>query len=266
VADWSDERFRGLLDAAPDAILAVAEDGSIVLANMQAERLFGYPRAELLGQPVELLVPAGERGAHPGHRERYLADPRPRPMGAGTELAARRRDGTQFPAEVSLSSVDTEDGKVVARRGPGRHRAAPPRRRAGPPGRHRPLLARRHHEQDPRRGHHQLEPRCHPALRVRPRGDAGSPRQPALPVGPARRGAADPRLGRPRRAGRALPHRAHPQERHGRRRIAHRVADGRRRRRDRRRRVVLPATSATGSGPRRSSSDCWRPRPTASSG
>jgi two-component system, cell cycle sensor histidine kinase and response regulator CckA len=103
-----------LLEAAPDAIVLVSADGRIVLVNAQVERLFGYRREELLGQPVEILVPDAARAAHPLHRHRYLTDPRPRPMGHGMALAARRRDGSEFPAEISLSALDTEDGRLVA--------------------------------------------------------------------------------------------------------------------------------------------------------
>jgi PAS domain S-box-containing protein len=107
-------RFRGLLEAAPDAIVGVDADGRIALVNAQAERLFGYPREEMVGQPVEMLVPEVVRGLHPGHRSGYLSDPRPRPMGAGTALAGRRWDGTEFPAEISLSTLDTDDGVLIA--------------------------------------------------------------------------------------------------------------------------------------------------------
>ena len=103
----------GLLDAAPDAIIAVDTDGVIKLVNAQCERLFGYRREELLGRPVEILVPLAVRGAHPGHRRGYLSDARPRPMGGGTQLAARRKDGVEFPADISLSSIDTGDGVLV---------------------------------------------------------------------------------------------------------------------------------------------------------
>jgi PAS domain S-box-containing protein len=105
--------FSGLLEAAPDAIVAVGLDGCIALVNAAAERLFGYRRAELIGTPVEILVPEAVRGGHPGLRGGYLSDPRPRPMGAGVELAARRRDGTEFPAEISLSAIDTPRGLLV---------------------------------------------------------------------------------------------------------------------------------------------------------
>src|SRR5689334_11198147 len=86
-----------LLEAEPDAIVGVTADGLIALVNAQAERLFGYGRAELVGQPVELLVPEDFRGRHPGYRDGYVRHPTPRPMGAGMQLAGRRKDGSQFP-------------------------------------------------------------------------------------------------------------------------------------------------------------------------
>ena len=101
-----------LLELAPDAFVGVDRDGRIVLVNSQTEALFGYPRAELLGQPVELLVPERFAAAHGEHRTRYFVDPRTRPMGAGLELFGRRRDGSEFPAEISLSSIATEDGRL----------------------------------------------------------------------------------------------------------------------------------------------------------
>jgi two-component system, cell cycle sensor histidine kinase and response regulator CckA len=110
----SDHRFAGLLEAAPDAMVCVDADGRIALVNAQTERLFGYGRDELVGQPVEMLVPDAVREAHPGHRAGYVADPAPRPMGAGMELAGRRRDGSTFPAEISLSAIDTELGILVS--------------------------------------------------------------------------------------------------------------------------------------------------------
>src|SRR6266704_3822650 len=113
VRDLADRRFVGLLEAAPDAMVCVDGDGRIALVNAQAERLFGYHRDELVGQPVEMLVPDAVRPVHPGHRAGYLAEPQPRPMGAGKELAGRRRDGSTFPAEISLSAIDTDDGILV---------------------------------------------------------------------------------------------------------------------------------------------------------
>jgi diguanylate cyclase (GGDEF)-like protein/PAS domain S-box-containing protein len=105
--------FEGLLDAAPDAMLGVHEDGFIAFANRQAEVLFGYDRSELLGLAIEVLVPVGARGVHPRHRDTYFSNPQVRPMGAGLELAGRRKDGSEFPAEISLSSITTEQGLLV---------------------------------------------------------------------------------------------------------------------------------------------------------
>jgi len=113
VKDLEDRRFVGLLEAAPDAMVCVDSDGRIALVNAQTERLFGYGRGELVGQPVEMLVPDAVRPVHPGHRAGYIADPQPRPMGAGMELAGRRRDGSTFPAEISLSAIDTDQGILV---------------------------------------------------------------------------------------------------------------------------------------------------------
>jgi PAS domain S-box-containing protein len=106
-------QFRDLLEAAPDAMVIVGEDGRIALVNGQAERLFGYTRDELYAQPVELLVPERFRPGHPAHRASYVHDARPRPMGAGTDLAGRRKDGSEFPAEISLSPMDTEGGRLI---------------------------------------------------------------------------------------------------------------------------------------------------------
>jgi PAS domain S-box-containing protein len=109
----TDHSFVGLLDGAPDAMVCVDRCGRIALVNAQTERLFGYQREELVDQSVEILVPGVARRAHRAHRDRYMADPHPRPMGAGMELSARRRDGSTFPAEVSLSAIDTDDGMLV---------------------------------------------------------------------------------------------------------------------------------------------------------
>jgi PAS domain S-box-containing protein len=106
----SEEKFRALLEAAPDAMVIVDDCGQIELVNAQAEQLFGYDRSELIGQSVELLVPERSRGAHVGHRRNYLRAPGTRPMGAGAELYARRSDGTEFPVEISLSPLQTETG------------------------------------------------------------------------------------------------------------------------------------------------------------
>jgi PAS domain S-box-containing protein len=107
-APLPDGMSAALLEAAPDAMVCIAADGRIVLLNAQAERLFGYERAELIGQRVEILVPDAARAVHPGHRAQYVADPRTRPMGAGMALAGRRRDASTFPVEISLSRQPSE--------------------------------------------------------------------------------------------------------------------------------------------------------------
>ncbi|HEX5740150.1 MAG TPA: PAS domain S-box protein, partial [Pilimelia sp.] len=112
--ELAEAKFQGLLDAAPDAIVGVGRDGRIVLANNQAQALFGYSREELIGQSVEILVPEAMRGHHPGLRDRYFDDPRPRPMGHNAQLSARRKDGSEFPAEISLSALESEDGIMVS--------------------------------------------------------------------------------------------------------------------------------------------------------
>jgi len=111
--EQASRRFQALLESAPDGIIIGNAKGEIVLINSQTESLFGYAREELLGRPVEVLLPERFRGAHPRHRAEYVETPRARPMGAGLELYGLRRDGAEFPVEISLSPIQMEEGLFV---------------------------------------------------------------------------------------------------------------------------------------------------------
>lgn len=108
----SDTYFKNLLESAPDAMVIVNDQGQIEIVNSQAEQMFGYARTEMLGNPVEMLLPERFRGRHAQHRRTFLGDSQPRPMGTGMELKALRRDGGEFPVEISLSAVPRKAGTL----------------------------------------------------------------------------------------------------------------------------------------------------------
>lgn len=109
----NEKRFRGLLEAAPDGIVIVDRQGTMIMVNAQTQNLFGYRREELLGNHVEMLVPLRFRDVHPFHRTQYGKDRRLRPMGADLDLYALRQDGSEFPVEISLSPMDTEEENLI---------------------------------------------------------------------------------------------------------------------------------------------------------
>lgn len=105
--------FRGLLEAAPDAMVIVDRGGVITLVNAQAEQMFGYERSELVGQQVEVLVPDRYAGMHMAFRQGYVSEPQARPMGLAGDLRARRKDGSELPVEITLSPLETDEGLLV---------------------------------------------------------------------------------------------------------------------------------------------------------
>jgi PAS domain S-box-containing protein len=109
----AEQRFRTFVEAAPDAMVLASRDGTILLVNHQTERLFGYRRDELLGFPVEILIPARFRGAHSGHRSKFFNEPLLRPMGAGLDLWGARKDGSEFSIEIGLSPIESPQGLTV---------------------------------------------------------------------------------------------------------------------------------------------------------
>jgi len=109
----AEQRFRLVVEAAPSGMVMVDRDGKIVLVNSRTEKLFGYGRKELLGQSIEILVPESVRESHVGLRTEYFVRPLARPMGIGRDLYGRRKNGTQFPVEIGLNPIETEEGTWV---------------------------------------------------------------------------------------------------------------------------------------------------------
>ena len=108
-----EERFRRVVEYAPSAMVMIDRAGKIEMVNQQAEHVFGYQREEMLGQSIEMLLPERFRGQHPNLRTNFFAEPRSRPMGVGRDLYALRKDGSEFPVEIGLNPIDTDEGPMV---------------------------------------------------------------------------------------------------------------------------------------------------------
>jgi len=109
----AEERFRQVIEGAPNGMVMVGREGKIALVNLQIEKSFGYSRDELLGQPIEMLVPERFRGHHLGYRNGFMAEPSTRSMGSGRDLYGLRKDGSEFPVEIGLNPIETEQGLMV---------------------------------------------------------------------------------------------------------------------------------------------------------
>src|SRR6185369_6818809 len=109
----AEERFRLVVESAPNAMVLVGHDGKIALVNSQTEKLFGYSRSELLGNEVEMLIPGRFQSNHPQFRHAFFQKPTVRSMGAGRDLYAVRKDGSEFPVEIGLNPIDSPEGKLV---------------------------------------------------------------------------------------------------------------------------------------------------------
>ena len=108
-----EERFRRVVESAPNAMVMINQHGIIEMVNAQAERVFCYVRTEMVGQPIEILVPERFRHGHPEKRSMFFGDPQSRPMGVGRDLFGRRKDGSEFPVEIGLNPIETEEGTMV---------------------------------------------------------------------------------------------------------------------------------------------------------
>ncbi len=109
----SEERFRQVVESAPSAMVMIGPAGQIVMVNAQSEKLFGYARDEMLGQPIEILVPERFRAKHPGLRTAFFSRPLARPMGEGRDLYGLKKDASEFPIEIGLNPIETDEGTMV---------------------------------------------------------------------------------------------------------------------------------------------------------